>query len=212
MVARFAISLINMFIYKLTNVAIRAHPIRCNEKKYCQVRHHYEKVLSPEERTIYVTRARILQEAATDGVTSEAAPQLDPAATCNSMVPYNKKAAAASLAPPSSVALWFQQPSLQPHQCVDPTRKVAAQLKSPHPISTASIDAVKPNCTQKDINAYHDEFKRETGHIPTAHPEFPKHVRYIKCCCELCRKTVPLPHAFYVGMGIIQAAQYKHKI
>ena len=171
----------------------------------------YCNVLSPEERHIYEVQAEISMAAsAVDGVTS--ASPLDPVATCLAVAPYNEAAATASLAPPTSVALWFQQPSLQPQDCAEPSRRTAAALKSTHPISTHSFDAVKPDVTQKDINDYHDEFKRATGQVPTAHPGIPKKVTYLTCCCELCRKRAPLPHAYLVGLGIIQAAQYKHKI
>ena len=173
----------------------------------------YEKVLSVPERGLYETQARSMRHAAQDNTHDDAGASDDrdtsappPLATTSTL------ATTPELAPPTSVALWFQQPTLMPQQCAEPTRRVAAKLTSPHPLSVASIDAVLPNATIKDIQDLGTAFKNHTGSVPGPHPGFPQHVRYHTCCCELCSKRAPLPHAYLVGLGVVTAFRYIMKV
>jgi hypothetical protein len=178
----------------------------------------YETVLSPAERGLYETECRSMRHAAQSahdgaGALNDAdACAPPPIATTSTLATTSTRATTPELAPPTSVALWFQQPMLQPEQCAEPTRRVAAKLTSPHPLSVASIDAALPNATYQDIVNLGNDFKKNTGGVPGPHPGFPKHVRYYTCCCELCSKRAPLPHAYQVGLGLVTAFRYIMKV
>ena len=173
----------------------------------------YDTVLSPTERLIYEKQCKHMRhgydaDASNNADTSQASSVSS--ATTSAIVPFTVPPP--QLAPPTSVALWFQQPNLEPQQCAEPTRRVAAKLTSPHPLSVASFDAALPNATKQHILDLSNAFKKHTGDVPGPHAGFPKNVRYITCCCELCSKRAPRPHAYLVGLGLVKAFTHIMKV
>jgi len=113
--------------------------------------------------------------------------------------------ATATLAAPSSIAAWFQQPLSLPNQCSPKACQARSTRRYRHPLTVASFDAVLPGIKDKQIKQLCEEFKTQSNEVPGPKPNFDDTLKYVNSCRYLCPKKCSTPHEYALGLGLRNA-------
>lgn len=165
----------------------------------CQFRAEYDNVISPELRAAYERGAESERDCKSANyllTRSKSHADVDAAGAASSEEAPVTVADGLVLGQPQSLALWYQTPACEPHDCANSAeRDIAARYSRTSALSIHAYRSVLGgSCTASQFNALADEFRGHANCHPGNAAHFPANVVYPTQCGAFCPHSHDPPY------------------